>query len=72
VFHGIGKDDVEQHWFMCEAIWSVKRIIDEATKVVQARNHVQGQSLDVVHEVQGHYMPMGQARSLTEIKKDIT
>jgi hypothetical protein len=35
VFHGMGKDDAEQHWFMCEAIWFVKRIIDEARKFVQ-------------------------------------
>jgi hypothetical protein len=35
MFHEMGKDDVEQHWFMCEAIWSVKRITDEATKIVQ-------------------------------------
>jgi hypothetical protein len=30
MFHGMGKDDVEQHWFTCEAIWSVKRVTDEA------------------------------------------
>jgi hypothetical protein len=35
VFHGMGKDDVEKHWFTCEAIWSVKRITDEASKIVQ-------------------------------------
>jgi len=34
-FHTMGKDDVEQHWFMCEAIWSVKRIVNEATKIVK-------------------------------------
>jgi hypothetical protein len=34
VFQGMGKDDVEQNWFMCESIWSVKRIIDEETNVV--------------------------------------
>jgi hypothetical protein len=35
VFHGTDKDDVEQHWFTCEAIWSVKRITDEASKIAQ-------------------------------------
>jgi hypothetical protein len=35
MFHGTGRDDENQHWFMCEAIYSVKRIIDEASKIVQ-------------------------------------
>jgi hypothetical protein len=30
MFHGMGKDDAEKHWFTCEAIWSVKRVIDDA------------------------------------------
>jgi hypothetical protein len=34
VFHEMGKDDVEKHWFNCEAIWSIKIIRDEATKIV--------------------------------------
>jgi hypothetical protein len=38
VFHGMGKDDVEKHWFTCEAIWSVKRITDEASKIVKLEN----------------------------------
>jgi hypothetical protein len=35
VFHGTCRDDAEKHWFTCEAIWSVKRITDEASKIVQ-------------------------------------
>jgi hypothetical protein len=27
IFHGMGKDDVEKHWFTCEVIWYGKRII---------------------------------------------
>jgi hypothetical protein len=34
-FHGMGRDDVEQHWFICEAIWSMKRVIDEASNIAQ-------------------------------------
>jgi hypothetical protein len=30
VFHGMTKEDVEKHWFTCEYIWYVKRIIEEA------------------------------------------
>jgi hypothetical protein len=35
VFHGIGKDDIEQHWFTCEVIWSMKSIVDEASNITQ-------------------------------------
>jgi len=34
MFHGMSKDDVEKHWFMCEDIWFVKRIIEKALKIV--------------------------------------
>jgi hypothetical protein len=32
MFHGMGKDDAEQHWFTCEAIWSVKRVTDDVER----------------------------------------
>jgi hypothetical protein len=35
VFHGMGRDEAEKHWFTCEEIWSMKRITDEASKIVQ-------------------------------------
>jgi hypothetical protein len=35
MFHGIGRDDVEQHWFMCEAIWYLKRVMEEESKITQ-------------------------------------
>jgi hypothetical protein len=35
VFNAIGRDNVEQHWFTCEAIWSMKRITNETTKIMQ-------------------------------------
>jgi hypothetical protein len=33
MFHGMGKDDAEKHWFTCEAIWSVKRVTDDVAKI---------------------------------------
>lgn len=39
VFHGIGKDDVEQDWFTCESIWEVKQ------------NEWCSQDYEIVHEV---------------------
>ena len=35
VFHGMGKDDVEKHCFTCEAIWSMKRVVDDETYIAQ-------------------------------------
>jgi hypothetical protein len=35
MFHGTYRDDVEQHWFMCEVIWYMKRITDEASDIAQ-------------------------------------
>jgi hypothetical protein len=35
MFHEMGRDDAEQHWFTCEEISYVKRITDEATKIAQ-------------------------------------
>jgi hypothetical protein len=34
-FRGDGSEDPEQHWFLCEAVWSIKNITDEAVKRAQ-------------------------------------
>jgi hypothetical protein len=35
VFHVMGEDNVEKHWFTCEAIFSMKRIIEKASNIMQ-------------------------------------
>ena len=35
VFKGIGLEDFEQHWFLCEAIRNVKQVIDDDIKMAQ-------------------------------------
>ena len=35
VFRGIGLEDLEQHWFLCEAVWHVKKVIDDDIKMAQ-------------------------------------
>jgi hypothetical protein len=70
MFHGMGKDDAEKHWFMCEAIWSVKRITDEASKICTTGDHFQRQSL-MWYMKYKETVPVGQMRSLTEIKRDM-
>jgi hypothetical protein len=34
-FRGDGSEDPEQHWFLCEAMWSIKNITDKAVKQAQ-------------------------------------
>ena len=33
VFKGPGLEDPKQHWFLCEAVWSVKQVIDNDIKM---------------------------------------
>ena len=35
IFRGDGSEDPYQHWFLCEAIWNIKSITDEAIKRTQ-------------------------------------
>lgn len=70
VFHGTRKYDTEQHWFTYEAIWVVKHIIDDATKIVQFETTFRDNTL-------AWYMKhmvttlAGQTRTLDDIKRDM-
>jgi hypothetical protein len=35
IFRGDGSEDPDQHWFLCEAVWSIKKVTDEAVKRAQ-------------------------------------
>jgi hypothetical protein len=35
IFKGDGSEDLDQHRFLCEAIWNIKNVIDEAVKITQ-------------------------------------
>jgi hypothetical protein len=35
IFTGDGSKDPDQHWFLCEAVWNIKSITDEAIKRTQ-------------------------------------
>jgi hypothetical protein len=63
-FHGMGRDDAEQHWFTCEAIWSVKRVTDEASKIAQLETTFRDRALTWYMKYKAT-TPVGQARSLT-------
>ena len=32
VFRGTGSEDPEQFWFLCEAVWTAKNIMDQNTR----------------------------------------
>ena len=46
LFHGNGIEDPEQYWFLCEAIWIVKKLLDEDIKKVQLEITFRGHALD--------------------------
>jgi hypothetical protein len=45
IFGGDGSEDSDQHWFLCEAIWNIKNVTDEAVKRTQFRTTLQDRAL---------------------------
>jgi hypothetical protein len=35
IFRGDGSKDPDQHWFLCEYVWIIKQVTDEAVKRAQ-------------------------------------
>ena len=46
IFNGNGLEDLEQHWFLCEAIWTVQQIQDENIKKAHMITTLRGHALD--------------------------
>ena len=44
-FKGTGGEDPEQHWFLCEAIWTIKQIQDDNVKLVQLATTLRDRAL---------------------------
>jgi hypothetical protein len=65
VFHGKGKDDVEQHWFTYETTSSIKRIRDEETKIAQLETMFRDWDLTWYMKYKDT-VPIGQAMSLAD------
>jgi hypothetical protein len=65
IFRGDRSEDLDQHWFLCEAVWNIKNVTDEAVKRTQfnntLRNHVLRWCMNLV---QG----LAQPKPLGEIK----
>ena len=44
-FKGTGGEDPEQHWFLCEVVWTIKQIQDDNIKLVQLATTLRERSL---------------------------
>ena len=45
IFNGNGLEDREQHWFLCEVVWTVRQIHDENIKKAQMITTLRGRTL---------------------------
>jgi hypothetical protein len=65
IFRGDGSKDPDQHWFLCEAIWNIKNVIDEAVKRTQFSTTLRDRTLSwYMKLVQG----LAQPKTLNKIK----
>ena len=46
IFHGNGNDDLEQYWFLCEAIWTARQTIDDDVKKSHLATTLRGSTLE--------------------------
>ena len=44
-FRVTGAEDPEQHWFLCEAMWTIKGLQDDNIKIVQLVTTLRERSL---------------------------
>ena len=45
VFKGTGSEDPEQFWFLCEAVWTAKNIMDQDIRRAQLVTPFRGRDL---------------------------
>jgi hypothetical protein len=65
IFRGDGSKDPDQHWFLCEVVWNIKSITDEAIKRTKFSTALTDRALSwYMKLVQG----LAQPKPLNEIK----
>jgi hypothetical protein len=69
-FHGTGKDNADQQWFTYEAIWSIKRVTNDTTRITQLEIMFRDRALMWYMKYKST-SPIGQMRSLAKIKQDL-
>lgn len=67
IFHGTRENDVEQHWFTFEAIWEVKKIVNENAKIVHLESMFRERDL-MWYMNYKMTTPTGENKFLMEIK----
>ena len=63
VFKGIGLEDHEQHWFLCNVVWSVKQVVDDAIKMAHLTTTFRDRALNWFMKYSN-----GHVRTLLEVK----
>jgi hypothetical protein len=65
IFRGDGSKDLDQHWFLCEAVWNIKNVTEEAVKRTQFSTTLRDRALIwCMKLVQG----LAQPKPLNQIK----
>ena len=65
IFRGDGSEDLDQYWFLCEAVWNIKNVTNEAVKRTQFSTTLRDRALSSYMKfVQG----LTQPKPLGEIK----
>ena len=67
IFRGIRLEDPDQHWFLCEVVWSVKKVIDNDIKMAQLTTTFRDKALSWFIK----YINL-QQRTLMEVKDALT
>jgi hypothetical protein len=68
IFRGDGSEYLDHHWFLCEAIWNIKSITDEAIKRTQFNTMLRDRALSwYMNLVQG----LAQPKPLNKIKNSL-
>ena len=46
IFNGNGLEDPKKHWFLCEFVWTMRQVQDEAIKRDQMITNLRGHALE--------------------------
>ena len=68
IFHGNGMEDMEQHWFVCEAIWSIKKTTNDRMKIALLETTFRDGALLWYMKFKST-TPIGVGRTLVEIQE---
>ena len=63
VFMGLGLEDPQQHWFLCDAMWNVKQVTNDDIKMAQLTTTFRDRALNWFMKYSN-----AQVRTLPEVK----